>query len=213
MTPRLVLADDHELVRQGLRRLIEERHEWQIVGEASNGSDAVELVLRLRPDVAVIDYSMPGLTGLEATRQILATAPRTQILILTMHRSETLVSELLSAGVRGYVLKSDAGRMLTDGIETLLRGEPYFSPAVSDVLLRDFLGGATPTAPENPLTAREREVVQLVANGKSTKEIAGLLGISVKTAETHRSNVMRKLECRSVSDLVRYAIRNRIIEP
>lgn len=209
----ILLADDHELVRQGLRAVLAERCEWTICGEASNGRQAVELARRLRPEIVIMDLTMPELNGLEATRQIRAEAPRTEVLILTMHDSESLVHEVLAAGARGFVLKSDAGKSLVAAVEALARHEAFFTPKVSGVVLDGFLHPEHAAAERSPLTPREREIVQLVAEGRSTKEIASQFGIAVKTVETHRSNLMRKLELRSVSEVVRYAIRNHLAEP
>jgi DNA-binding NarL/FixJ family response regulator len=215
MKPKILIADDHEMVRQGLRRVIIDAGSWDIIGEAVDGREAVELAKRTRPDVVVIDYSMPNLNGLEATRQIRAALPATEVLVLTMHDSESLVREVLSAGAKGFVLKSDAGRVLLQGIETLLQHRPYFSSSISELLLNAYVAEAGERARESStvLTAREREVVQLLAEGRSTKEAADQLGLSVKTVETHRANVMRKLGLQSFAELVRYAIRNNIIAP
>lgn len=215
MKPKILIADDHEMVRQGLRRVIIDAGSWDIVGEAVDGREAVELAKQTRPDVVVIDYSMPNLNGLEATRQIRASLPGTEVLVLTMHDSESLVREVLSAGAKGFVLKSDAGRVLLQGIETLLQHRPYFSSSISELLLNAYVAETSERARESAtvLTAREREVVQLLAEGRSTKEAADQLGLSVKTVETHRANVMRKLGLQSFAELVRYAIRNNIIAP
>jgi DNA-binding NarL/FixJ family response regulator len=208
---RILLADDHEMVRQGLRALIEEQRGWEVCGEARTGREAVDKAGELKPDVVIMDFTMPELNGMEATRQIHAALPRTQVLILTMHESEELVREVLAAGARGYMLKSDAGRALVDAIQALADNKPYFTSKVSALVLQGYLN---PTTRVNPtLTPREREIVQLVAEGKSTKEVADKLNISPKTAETHRTNIMRKLNLHSVSGLVRYAIRNRLVEP
>jgi len=208
---RILLADDHEMVRQGLRAVIEEQRGWEVCGEARTGREAVDKAGELKPDVVIMDFTMPELNGMEATRQIHAALPRTQVLILTMHESEELVREVLAAGARGYMLKSDAGRALVDAIQALADNKPHFTSKVSALVLQGYLN---PTTRENPtLTPREREIVQLVAEGKSTKEVADKLNISPKTAETHRTNIMRKLNLHSVSGLVRYAIRNRLVEP
>ena len=208
---RILLADDHELLRQGLRTLIEGQSDWQVCGEASTGREAVAKARELKPDIVVMDFTMPELNGMEATRQIRAALTRTQVLILTMHESEELVREVLAAGARGYVLKSDAGRVLVDALKALADQKPYFTSKISALVLEGYLN---PLTRENPaLTPREREIVQLVAEGRSTKELADRLGITPKTAETHRTNIMRKLNLHSVSEVVRYAIRNKLVEP
>ncbi len=208
---RILLADDHEMVRQGLRALIENQSGWQVCGEATTGREAVTKARELKPDIVVMDFTMPELNGMEATRQIRAALPRTEVLLLTMHESEELVREVLAAGARGYVLKSDAGRVLVDALKALADQKPYFTSKISALVLEGYLN---PITRENPaLTPREREIVQLVAEGRSTKELADRLGISPKTAETHRTNIMRKLNVHSVSEVVRYAIRNKLVEP
>ena len=215
MTMRILVADDHEVVRHGVRALLEARPGWQVVAEAVDGREAVEKAKRLQPDVIILDIGMPGLNGLDAARQILKAAPKSGILILTMHESEQVVREVLAAGARGYVLKSDAGRDLVNAVEAVGRQRIFFTSSVAQVVLKRSLGRnpSETTPPTEPvsLTHREREVVQLLGEGKSNKEVADILGISVRTAETHRSNIMHKLECGSLSDLVRYAIRNHII--
>lgn len=208
---RILLADDHEMVRHGLRALIEDQPGWQVCGEANTGRIAVAKARELKPDIVVMDFTMPELNGMEATRQICAELPRTQVLILTMHESEELVREMLNAGARGYVLKSDAGNALVDALKALADQKPYFTSKISALVLQGYLNPNTRESPT--LTPREREIVQLVAEGRSTKEVADKLGISPKTAETHRTNIMRKLNIHSVSDLVRYAIRNKLVEP
>ena len=212
---RILLADDHDIVRRGLKDLLEQHVGWQVCAEASNGREAVELALQHRPQVAVIDLSMPELNGLEATRRIRQALPDTEVLIFTMHESEELIREVLGAGARGYLLKSDAVRQLIPAVESLSQKNPYFAGRVSAVVLDGFLkrGQVTlegPTAER--LTSREREVVQLLAEGKSNKQIARLLDLSVKTVETHRTAAMRKLELNSLPDLVRYAVRMQIIQ-
>jgi len=208
---RILLADDYEMVRQGLRALIENQSGWQVCGEATTGREAVTKARELKPDIVVMDFTMPELNGMEATRQIHAALPRTQVLILTMHESEELVREVLAAGARGYVLKSDAGHALVAALKALAEQKPYFTSKISALVLEGYLN---PITRENPaLTPREREIVQLVAEGRSTKELADRLGISPKTAETHRTNIMRKLNMHSVSEVVRYAIRNKLVEP
>ena len=214
---RILVADDHELVRKGLRSVFQSREGWTVCGEAATGREAVEQALALKPNVVVMDLTMPELNGLEATRQIHARLPDTEILILTMHHSEQLIHEVLAAGARGYLLKTDAGHAVIDAVESLGRHQPFFTAGVSSLLLASYLhperainGGAHAA---QPLTPREREVVQMIAEGKSSKEVASALGISEGTAETHRTNLMRKLDIHSVSEIVRYAIRNHIIAP
>ena len=211
----IVIADDHEIVRRGLRTVLETREDFEIVGEASNGREAVKLVESLSPHVVVMDISMPELNGLEAARQIVKSKPGTEVLVLTMHESEELIREMLEAGARGYVLKSDAMRQLVPAVDTLRKHKPFFTPKASEVVLDGFLGEEERLRgePRRRLTPREREIVQLLAEGKSNKEVASALHISVKTAETHRTNIMRKLDLHSVSELVRFAVRNHIIEP
>ena len=212
---RILLADDHDIVRRGLKDLLEQHMTWQVCAEASNGRDAVDLALQHRPHVAVIDLSMPELKGLEATRRIRQSRPDTDVLIFTMHESEELIREVLGAGARGYLLKSDAVRQLIPAVESLSQKKPFFAGRVSEVVLDGFLrsGQAIPAYPTaERLTSREREIVQLLAEGKSNKQIARLLDLSVKTVETHRTAAMRKLELNSLPDLVRYAIRMQIIQ-
>ena len=212
---RILLADDHDIVRRGLKDLLEQHVGWQVCAEAANGREAVELALQHRPHVAVIDLSMPELNGLEATRRIRQSLPDTEVLIFTMHESEELIREVLGAGARGYLLKSDAVRQLIPAVESLSQKKPYFAGRVSEVVLDGFLKGGQVTL-EGPtserLTSREREIVQLLAEGKSNKQIAHLLDLSVKTVETHRTAAMRKLELNSLPDLVRYAVRMQIIQ-
>jgi len=214
---RIIIADDHEIMRKGLRSLVEARQDWQVVGEASNGREAVEKARELTPNVAVLDIGMPELNGLEATRQIVRESPQTQVLILTMHESEQMVRDVLDAGARGYVLKSDAARDLVNAVDALSQHRTFFSSRISDILLQAYLHGPERAVQLQPartrLTAREREIVQLLAEGKSNKEVANALNISVKTAETHRTNIMNKLDLHSISELVRYAVRNNIVEP
>jgi DNA-binding NarL/FixJ family response regulator len=215
---RILIADDHAIVREGLRKMLEEQPGWFVCGVASNGREAVEKARELKPDVLVLDFVMPELNGLEVTRQVRAVWPQTEVLILTMHESEQLIREVLDTGARGYVLKSDAGRDLVAAVEALRRHKPYFTTKVSEMVLTGYLRG-TPAreefedAPRLRLTGREREIVQLLAEGKSNKEVAQALNISVKTAETHRARIMAKLGLRSIGELVRYAVRNGMVEP
>lgn len=214
---RILIADDHEIVRRGLRALIESQANWEVVAEAVTGREAVELAKQFNPQVAVLDVSMPEMNGLEAARQILKALPQTEVLILTMHDSEQVVREVLDSGARGYVLKSDAGRDLISAVEALRQRRPFFSSRVSEMLLQNYRGRQErPVAggpPRSRLTAREREIVQLLAEGKTNKEVASSLNISIKTAETHRTNIMNKLDLHSVTELVRYAVRNNMVEP
>jgi DNA-binding NarL/FixJ family response regulator len=213
---RILLADDHEVVRRGLKDLLEAEAGWQIVGEAASGREAVAKTKLLKPHVVILDLRMPDLNGLEATRQILKSLPETEILILTVSDSEHLAREVLEAGAHGYLLKSDAGRDLVVAVDSLRQHRPFFTSTVAKMLLRGFLKvgkSERQGAPGDPLSGREREIVQLLAEGKSNKEVAVELGISVKTAETHRANIMRKLDLHSTSDLVHYAVRKGIITP
>jgi len=207
---RILIADDHEIVRHGLRRLLEGQPGWEVCGEAASGREAVAKARQLKPEVVVIDFSMPELNGAEATRQVLQVSPRTEVLVLTMHDSEQLIREVLEAGARGYVLKSDASHDLVAAIQALLTHKTFLSPGVSNIVVNGYLRGSEVETPAQRLTPREREIIQLVAEGKSNKEISASLNISVKTVEAHRANLMHKLNLSSVSELVRYAIRNKI---
>jgi DNA-binding NarL/FixJ family response regulator len=210
---RIIIADDHELVRRGLAATLADVEGWSIVAQAANGRQAAELVVTHKPDVAILDLSMPELNGLDATRLILAAEPRTRVLILTAHESEQSIREVLSAGAQGYVLKSDAGRILVSAVAALLDGRTFFTSKVTQLVLEGYLRSAPGVPAVMPtLSAREREIVQLLAEGRSNKEVAQRLGISVKTAETHRSNIMRKMTFDSLADLIRYAVRNKIID-
>lgn len=214
---RILVADDHEVVRYGVRSLLEAHPGWEVIAESSDGRDAVEKASTLHPDVVILDIGMPNLNGLEATRQILRSHPGARVLILTMHESEQVVREVLEAGARGFLLKSDAGRDLVAAVEALQRNKTFFTSKVAEMVLETFLK-SKPRSPEETfstreiLTPREREIVQLLAEGKSTKEVAVALNLSVKTAETHRSNIMRKLNLHSISELVLYAVRNNIVQ-
>ena len=208
---RIFLADDHEVVRNGIRSVLITQPGWEICGEASNGREAVEKVAAMKPDVVIIDIGMPELNGLEATRQIVKASETTKVLVLTVHESHQVVRDVLDAGARGYILKSDAGRDLIAAVQALQRNKTFFTSKVAELMLDSFLKGK-PGIEKEILTAREREVVQLLAEGKSSKEVAVALGLSVKTAETHRSNIMRKLDLHSVSELVLYAVRNNIVQ-
>jgi len=214
---RILVADDHEVVRRGICSLLELEPGWTVCAEAANGREAVEMAAACGPNVAILDVSMPELNGFEAARRIRKAAPACEVLILTMHESEQVLHEALSAGARGYVLKSDAGRTLVTAVDALVRHKPFLTPVAADVVLEDYLTHGEPrpgaAPPRGRLSPREREVVQLLAEGKTTKDVARVLGISVKTADTHRTNVMRKLDLHSLSELVRYAIRNHLTQP
>ena len=211
---RILLADDHDIIRRGLKELLETHPGWQVVGDASNGRQAVELAGKLHPDIAILDLTMPELNGLEATRQIKKALPKTAVLIFTMHDNDNLIRDVLTAGALGYVLKSDAARHLVNAVESLIQHKPFFSAKVSESVLEGYLkAGRQEPAGTEPLTPREREIVQLLAEGKSNKEAADALGISTKTIETHRATIMRKLEFKSFAEMVRYAVRNNIIQP
>jgi DNA-binding NarL/FixJ family response regulator len=216
---RILIADDHEVARRGIRSLLESHLGWEVCAEAKDGRDAVELATSMKPDLVLFDIGMPNLNGLEAARQILATSPNVAILILTMHDSDNVIREVLRAGARGFLLKSDAGRDLVAAVEALESQKTFFTPRVSQMVLDGFLNREKKRSEiedvTNPsgelLTAREREVIQLLAEGRTSKEVAVTLNLSVKTAETHRTNLMRKLGLHSVADLTRYAVRNGIV--
>jgi DNA-binding NarL/FixJ family response regulator len=213
---RILVADDHDIIRRGLKQLLTSRAGWEVCAEAKTGREAVALAEQMKPEVVVMDISMPDLNGLEAARRIRKQLPKTEIVILTLHFSDQLVRDILEAGARAYIMKGDAERDLVTAVEAVANRRSFFTARADDMLLKGFRGrNAVPEASglfRNRLTGREREIVQLLAEGKSSKEVAVALGISVKTAETHRANIMRKLEFHSVSELVRYAVKNQIIE-
>jgi len=207
--PRLLLADDHAMLRDGLRAVLSDEG-FEVVAEASDGREAVSLAKSSGADVAVLDVSMPLLNGVEAAREILKNSPRTKIIILTMYSEDRYVFACLRAGISGYVLKSKAASLLVQAIHAVFRGEVYLCPAISKVVAEAYL--AKDDAPADPLSERERGVLQLIAEGKNTKEIGGILGISAKTAESHRTNIMQKLHIHEVAGLVRYAVREGLVQ-
>jgi DNA-binding NarL/FixJ family response regulator len=217
MNLRILLADDHEIVRRGLIELLQEHEGWEVCGEARDGREAVEMAKQLKPDVVIVDIGMPNLNGLDAVRQLRQHDPHFKAIVLTITDSHQVVREALDAGARGFVLKSDAARDLVAAVEALQSERMFFTPRVNDLVLAGFLEkghtkSQTETVDLPTLTAREREVTQLLAEGKSSKEVAVHLKLSTKTVETHRSNIMRKLNLHSIRDLVVYAINNNIIQ-
>jgi DNA-binding NarL/FixJ family response regulator len=213
---RILIADDHAVVRQGIRSLLQNHLGWEICGEASDGRQAVDMAKQLKPDIVVMDIGMPNLNGLEAARLMLRDNPEQKIVIATVNESEQVIRAVLQAGARGYILKSDAALDLVSAVEALSRNTTFFTQSVSRMVLNEYLKGRgdKPEAREltSALTPREREIVQLLAEGKSSKEIATILDITLKTAETHRSNLMHKLELHSVAEVVLYAIRHQIVQ-
>jgi DNA-binding NarL/FixJ family response regulator len=212
-TSRVLIADDHQAMRQGVRTLLESHADFQVVGEAANGREALDLALDTKPDIAILDYSLPLMNGLELTRAIKHELPHTEILIYTMHDRESILIDVLCAGARGYVLKSDSGIHLVSAAKALAKRKPYFSGAISETLLEHFIETNHGGEKGIMLTAREREIVQLIAEGKLNKQIAHMLNISVKTVETHRAAAMHKLKLRTTAALVLYAVRNNLVEP
>jgi DNA-binding NarL/FixJ family response regulator len=208
---RILIADDHDVIRSGLKQLLATHLGWEVCGEAKTGNEAVALATQLEPQVIIMDVGMPELNGVDATRKISRLLPRIKIIVLTMHFSDQLIAEIIDAGACGYILKTDADRELVRAIQAVEKGSSYFTSAAANTLLGPH-SKPSPASLKRRLTPREREIVQLLAEGKSSKEAASALGVSVKTADTHRANVMRKLELHSVAALVRYAIKNRIAE-
>jgi DNA-binding NarL/FixJ family response regulator len=212
---RILVADDHDLMRRGIKTVIESRKGWEICGEALTGTEAVAKAEELKPDVAILDISMPEMNGLEAAKRIRKSSPKTEILMLSMHYSDQIIRDVMDAGIRGYVVKSDSGRDLSIALEHLAVKKPFYSGCVSEVIAnppRMADAGLNAKKPATRVTSRESEIIQILSEGMSSKEVAVKLNISVKTVETHRANIMRKLELHTVSELVRYAIRNQIIE-
>jgi DNA-binding NarL/FixJ family response regulator len=210
MSLRILVADDHEAVREGVRVMLERVPGWEICGSATTGREAVNEATRLRPDIVILDMGMPDLTGVEAARKIKRLLPETELLIFTASESEELIREVFQTGAKSYILKADAAAHLIDAVRALSEHRPFFTSKIAEVVFAKFLDGKSKT-PDAELTDREREVIQLLADGKSNKEIADAMGISVRTAETHRANLLRKLKLSSVAELVRYAIRNGMI--
>ena len=207
---RILIADDHDLLRRGVKSLLESHAGWTVCAEARTGLEAVAHAEGLKPDIAILDITMPDLNGIEAGRRIRKSCPKTEVLLLSVHHSDQLIREIFESGIRGFILKSDSDRDLVAAVEVLSNHRPWITPCATELLLSGK-GGVNEKLER--LTSREREIVQLLAESKTSKEIASKLGISTKTAETHRANIMRKLEIHSISDLVRYAVRNQIIEP
>jgi DNA-binding NarL/FixJ family response regulator len=209
----IVIADDHEIVRRGIRSAIEELPGCHVVGEAADGEAALELVRTNRPALAVLDVTMPRMNGFETAAAIREVSPDTAVLVLTMHESNQVVREVLRAGAKGYLLKSDAGRELAEAVQAIRQGRTYFTQRVTSMVVDEFVGERAAAPPETPnLSPREREIVRLLALGRSNKEVASGLGLSVKTVESHRTNVMRKLGVHSVAGLVRFAVREGLVE-
>jgi two-component system, NarL family, response regulator NreC len=213
---RILIADDHDVMRQGTCAVIERQPGWQVCGLAENGREAVAQARELKPDIVILDVTMPQLNGLDAAIQIKRHLPATEILMFSAHETDDLIRKAFEAGVKSFILKTEAHHFLVEAIESLARHKPFFTAKVSEILFSNIVNRAEGRPVEESgqrLSAREREIVQLIAEGKSNKEVADALGISVRTAETHRASILRKLNLDSVAGLVRYAIRNKLIEP
>jgi DNA-binding NarL/FixJ family response regulator len=214
---RILIADDHEMIRRGLRDLLERHEGWKVCAEASNGREGIEIARKLIPQVVVLDLAMPDLNGFEATRQIKKALPNTEVLIFSVHEAEDFVRDVLEAGALGYLLKSDAALHITAAVEALSEHKPYFTSSVSKTMLDTYVArirsGAETMSTSDQLSTREREILQLLAEGRSNRSAAALLGISIKTVETHRARIMDKLGVHSVAELVRFAVRHKMIEP
>jgi DNA-binding NarL/FixJ family response regulator len=209
---RILIADDHDVVRSGLRAILETRSDWNVVGEASDGKDAIEKAIATKPDIAIVDYALPVINGAEVARQVRARLPNTEILMFTMHEEESVLQQALEAGARAYLLKSDARAHLLTAVEALAKHQPFFTTQISEALLKSYLT-ARSTNRNDSLAPRERVVVQLIAEGHSNREISAILNVSVKTIEAQRASAMRKLHLTSTAALIRYAIRNKLIQP
>ena len=209
MSIKIVLADDHQVLREGICSLLEKQGNMEVVAQADDGRTAVRLVRDLQPDIIIMDIAMPDLNGIEATRQIRAESPDVKVIALSMHSDRRFVAEMLKAGASGYLLKNSAFQQLTNSIRTVMEGRNYLCPEIGEIVINDYIKklSANETSAVSPLTPREREVLQLIAEGNSTKEIASNLSVSIKTADTHRQQIMKKLNCRSVAELTKYAIR------
>jgi DNA-binding NarL/FixJ family response regulator len=214
---RILVADDHDLMRRGLKAVLEARPGWTVCGEATSGHEAVAKAGELKPDVVILDVCMPNLNGVEATRQIRRVSPRSEVLVLSVHHSDQLIRDILDAGARGFLVKADPDADVVSAVTSLADRKPFFTSCATEMLLRgrfrEISSESDTAMPGERLTPREREVVQLIAEGKTSKEVATTLDIRTKTAETHRSNIMRKLEFHSISEIVRYAVRNEMIDP
>jgi DNA-binding NarL/FixJ family response regulator len=214
-TLRILVADDHDLMRRGVKTLLQSRADWEVCCEAHTGREAVAKAEKEKPDVAILDVSMPDLNGVDAAQRIGRVSRHTEILILSSHYSDQLIREILKAGVRGYVRKSDSDRDLVIAVQALANHQPFFNSCATEVILANFNEGTVPSdlsGPIRELTSREREIIQLVTEGKNSREVASCLFISRKTVETHRANIMSKLHLHTVTELVRYALKNQIIE-
>jgi DNA-binding NarL/FixJ family response regulator len=216
MNLRILIADDHDLVRRGVKAIVLEHEGWDVCGEAKTGTKAVTKAKKLQPDIAILDIRMPGINGLEAAKRIRTVSPNTEVLILSLHHSDQLLRELVDAGIRGYIVKSDSERDLVIAVESLANHKAFFTSQATEAIIERFSSGApmkeVPGTSSGRLTSREREIVQLLAKGNSTKDTASSLGISLKVAEKHRAGIMRKLDIHSISELVLYAFRNQLIE-
>lgn len=208
---KVVIVDDHLILLQGIKKLLEAEPGHQVVGEACDGLEGVELIRRLKPDVAILDITLPGINGLDIARKVTALSPRTRTILLTMHKESPYVIEAMNAGVHGYVIKTEASSDLLRAIKEAGRGRMYFSPGISQIVVDAYRNKETLEV--DPLTAREREVLHLIAEGQKTKQVAASLGISLKTAESHRTHLMKKLDIHDTASLVRYAVRRGLIHP